>query len=113
MPFINTKTSQPISPEAELRLKNDLGKAIECLKGKSESWLMLGFEGNQKIWFQGTNDPAAMVFVDIFGSAADKDYQELTKQICTILNKELQIPQNRIYVKYSENAHWGWNGGNF
>ena len=113
MPFINTKTNQPISPESEKKIKQDLGKAIECLRGKSESWLMVNFEGNQKMWFQGTNDPAAMVQVDIFGAAPDKEYQDLTKQICVILNAELQIPQNRIYVKYSENTHWGWNGSNF
>lgn len=113
MPFINTKTNQHISPETEKKLKKDLGRAIGYLKGKSESWLMLCFEPNQKMWFQGTDDPAAMVQVDIFGSASDKEYNALTKEIGTILNSELQIPQNRIYVKYSENTHWGWNGGNF
>jgi hypothetical protein len=55
--------------------------------------------------FQGNDEPAAMVQVDIFGTAPDKEYGELTKQICAILNSELQIPQNRIYVKYSENTH--------
>ncbi|HBF37244.1 MAG TPA: hypothetical protein DDW50_07970 [Firmicutes bacterium] len=113
MPFINTKTSQTISPDVEKELKKDLGRAIECLKGKSESWLMLTFEGNQKMWFQGTDEPAAMVQVDIFGTASNKEYEELTKQICAILSSKLQIPQNRIYVKYSENTHWGWNGSNF
>ena len=113
MPFINTKTTQIITPETEIKLKKDLGRAIECIKGKTESWLMLCFEENQKLWFQGTDEPAAMVEVDILGKASDKEYEELTKQICTILNAELQIPQNRIYVKYLEYIHWGWNGNNF
>jgi phenylpyruvate tautomerase PptA (4-oxalocrotonate tautomerase family) len=113
MPFIHTQTNQNISPETEQKLKQQLGRAIECLKGKSESWLMLCFESDQRMWFQGTDAPTAMVQVDIFGKASDKEYNELTKEICTILNSELQIPPNRIYVKYSENTHWGWNGGNF
>jgi phenylpyruvate tautomerase PptA (4-oxalocrotonate tautomerase family) len=113
LPFIDMKTSQAITPETEKKIKKDFGQAIECIKGKTESWLMLCFEGNQKIWFQGTDEPAAMVQVDIFGTASDKEYQELTKQISSILNKELQIPQNRIYVKYTENVHWGWNGSIF
>jgi phenylpyruvate tautomerase PptA (4-oxalocrotonate tautomerase family) len=113
MPFINAKTNQNITPETEQKLKTELGRAIECLKGKSETWLMLCFEPNQKMWFQGTDAPAAMVQVDIFGKASDQEYNALTKEICRLFNSELQIPQNRIYVKYSENAHWGWNGGNF
>ncbi len=112
MPFINTKTSQPITPETEEKLKTELGRAIGCLKGKSESWLMLCFEGNQNMWFQGTADPAAMVQVDIFGTASAEEYGALTREICAILNSELQIPPNRIFVKYSENKHWGWNGNN-
>ena len=113
MPLINTKTTQAISDQTEQKLKSDLGRAIECIKGKSESWLMLAFEPNQKMWFQGSAEPAAIVQVDIFGSASDQEYQALTQQICAIFQAELQIPQNRIYVKYAEYKHWGWNGGNF
>lgn len=43
MPFINTKYSQKITPEQETELKTALGSAVSIL-GKTESWLMLGFE---------------------------------------------------------------------
>ena len=43
MPFINTKYSQKITPEQETELKTALGSAVSIL-GKTERWLMLGFE---------------------------------------------------------------------
>ena len=46
MPFINSKISTPISIEQEQALKTRLGQAISIVPGKSESWLMLGFEPN-------------------------------------------------------------------
>ena len=40
MPFINTKVNVAISKEQEILTKERLGKAIETLPGKTETWLM-------------------------------------------------------------------------
>ena len=62
MPFINSKISTPISIEQEQALKTRLGQAISIVPGKSESWLMLGFEPNYNLYFRGSNsEPLAMV----------------------------------------------------
>jgi hypothetical protein len=42
MPYINTKLSTSLSKEKETALKEQFGKAIALIPGKSESWLMLG-----------------------------------------------------------------------
>lgn len=52
MPFINTKYSQKITPEQETELKTALGSAVSIL-GKTESWLMLGFEQECSLYFRG------------------------------------------------------------
>ena len=49
----------------------------------------------------------------MFGSASSGAYNKMTSVICNILNEELGIPENRIYVKYEEVFNWGWNGSNF
>ena len=113
MPCIQTKTNVEITPETEKTLKSEFGKAIELLPGKSEEWLMLSFEGNSRLYFQGTDGPAAFVDVEIFGKADKASYGRLTASITEILGKELSIPPARIYVHYGETEHWGWNGSNF
>lgn len=114
MPYIQTRTTVEITPEKEAILKEKLGKAIEAIPGKSEAWLMCEFADRCRLWFQGDNsEPIAYVEVKIFGQAVPVYYEKLTALICGILNSELAIPANRIYVKYEEISHWGWNNKNF
>ena len=68
MPFINSKISTSVSAEQEQALKTRLGQAISIVPGKSENWLMLGFEPNYNLYFRGDNsEPLAMVDVSVFG----------------------------------------------
>ena len=53
MPFINTKISVKLTNEKEQIIKEKLGKAIELIEGKTEEWLMIGFEDNYKLYFKG------------------------------------------------------------
>lgn len=114
MPFISTKVNVKISKEKEEILKSKLGKAIELIPGKTEDWLMLSFDDQCNLYFKGVSeDKIAFVEVKIFGKATKADYAKLTKAITDILNQELDINSDRIYVKYEEVDHWGWNGNNF
>ena len=53
MPFINSRVTVKLSDEKEESIQSRLGKAIELIPGKSEEWLMLGFEDNYKLYFKG------------------------------------------------------------
>lgn len=114
MPFIETKTTVNVTDEKREELKTLLGKAIELIPGKNESWLMLSFSDNLKMYFKG-DDSADTAYIDvkIFGKAEKKAYDALTKEICRIYSEILSIPEDRIYVKYEEADLWGWNGMNF
>ena len=114
MPFINSKLSVSLTAEKEEEIKQKLGKAIELIPGKSENWLMVGFEDNYKLYFKGEKAPKiAFVEVKIFGKASGSAYDSLTAAICDIYNETLGIPKDKIYVKYEEVDYWGWNGSNF
>ena len=114
MPFIDTKTTDKIDKDAEIRLKEKFGKAIELIPGKTERWLMLNFSGDCRMAFAGTADnDTAYVNVELLGSASDAVYDKLTKAICDTVSDTLGVPYNRIYVKYEECEHWGYAGENF
>ena len=113
MPFINIKTNTAVSAQQETAIKSAMGKAIAVIPGKSESWLMVGIQPEQKLYFKGDNAPAAMVDVSIYGSAGKSDYNRLTAEICRTISEQLAVEQSRIYVKYTEVENWGWNGANF
>lgn len=112
MPFIELKTNQSIDDVKEA-VKTELGKAITAIAGKSEAWLMVELEGNKDMYFKGSSEPCAMFEVAIFGTASDDEYDDLTKRICEISEKNLGVPADRTYVKYSEIDNWGYNNFNF
>ncbi len=113
MPFINTKYSSAITPDQEEKIKSALGQAVSNL-GKSESWLMVGFEPNCSLYFKGEkSEKIAYVEVSLFGNASRAAYDKMTGEICKILGDVLGVPADKVYVKYSPTDNWGWNGGNF
>lgn len=114
MPFIGSKITVKISKEKEEIVKKRLGEAIKLIPGKSETFLMIGFEDEYTLYLGGEKlDKGAFIEVKIFGKASKEAFSVLTKEICSIYEEELQIPQNKIYVKYEEVENWGWNGSNF
>lgn len=117
MPFINSKVTVKITPEKEAVIKQKLGKAIENIPGKSEGWLMLGFEDEYTLYFKGEKcEKAAFVEVKVYGSPSNSSrtaFESMTAEICRIYGDELGIPAGSIYVTYQMIEDWGWNGGNF
>ncbi len=114
MPFINAKISVKLSEEKKEAIKTKFGKAIELIPGKSENWLMVGFEDEYTLYFKGQKpEKVAFVEVKIYGSASRQAYEQLTGAICSILNEEVGIPAEKVYVTYQEIENWGWNGSNF
>lgn len=114
MPFIHTKVNCSIPRETEKQLATAYGQAISLLPGKTESWLMLQFEENCRLWFRGCPDqPTAMVQVQLYGKADAAACDALTGRICALLEEHLQIAPENVYVKYEETNLWGWNGANF
>lgn len=114
MPFINTKTNIEITKGKEEMIKKKLGKAIQLIPGKSEEWLMVSFEDRCSLYFKGeSNNPIAFVEVKILGIASSEDYMKLTAAISDILQDELNIAPNQVYIRYEETQYWGWNGSNF
>lgn len=113
MPFINVKTNVSVSEEQKTSIKSAMGRAITAIPGKSESWLMVGIEPEYALWFKGEDTPAAMVEVSVFGSPSSDALGALTSHITGILTDNIGVPADRIYVKYTSTADWGWNGSNF
>ncbi len=113
MPFITIKTNTKISTEKKEKIKTVLGEYITII-GKSENWLMISFEDEVKMYFKGqSNFMMAFVQVDLFGSARKNEYNKFTEKISSLLNSELGIELDKIYVRYFETDNWGWNGNNF
>ncbi len=113
MPFIDSKITVPVSTEKRESIKSQFGQAISLL-GKSESFLMVGFEDNYDLYMGGEKlKKGAYVSVSLFGNASSDAYNKMTAEICRLYEKELGIPGDKVYVTYHGVNDWGWNGRNF
>ncbi|MDF2877129.1 MAG: hypothetical protein K0S30_225 [Clostridia bacterium] len=114
MPYIDSKVTVSLTEEKKDVLKTELGKIISLIPGKSEDFLMVGFDDNYSLYFKGNKlDFGAFVEVKIFGATPQASLDAVTKEICMLYSRELDISADCIYVKYEEVSTWGWNGNNF
>ena len=112
MPFIDCKLSQKLNSEQKEKLKTELGQAVRILH-KPESYLMVGIKDEYDLYFAGKSlSNGAYVSISLFGSAPSQ-YGEMTKAVCDILKRTLNINGGDVYVTYHEIDNWGHNGYNF
>ena len=53
MPFINSKITTKLTKEKKDLIKSKLGEIITNIPGKSEDYLMVGFEDEYSLYFRG------------------------------------------------------------
>jgi len=113
MPFIISRVTQKITEEQEQVLKTRLGKAIELVPGKSEEYLLLGFEGGYHLWLRGDNSrPIAYIQANIFGNEGHLGYDAFSLEVTKIFHEVLGIPEDRIYINYTDIPDWAVGGMN-
>ena len=113
MPMIKVETTVSLSEEKRDVLKAELGKAISIM-GKPESYLMINLVDNQDLYFGGNKlDKGAFVEVKVLGNVDAGQSDKMTAKVCEILNAQLGIPGDAVYVAYFGTSNWGWNGSNF
>ena len=113
MPMIKVETTVSLSEEKRDILKAELGKAISIM-GKPESYLMINLVDNQDLYFGGKKmDKGAFVEVKALGNIDAGQSDKMTAKVCEILNVQLGIPGDAVYVAYFGTSNWEWNGSNF
>ena len=113
MPMIKVETTVSLPTEKRDVLKAELGKAISIM-GKPESYLMINLVENQDLYFGGKKlEKGAFVEIKVFGSVDAGQSDKMTAKVCEILNAQLGIPGDAVYVAYFGTSDWGWNGSNF
>lgn len=114
MPYLKINLNQTLSQEkADEFLKVSSQKLAEALL-KPESYVMVELSDAKPLIFAGSTDAAAYVELKSIG-LAPSTHRSLSKMICELLESQLNIPQARIYIEFSDikGANWGWNASTF
>lgn len=114
MPLIKLETSADFSPEQKSKLLTDLSKTVADVTGKPEAYVMATIQ-HSDICMSGTTEPAAFADIKGIGGLDPATNKKLSKAVCSLLSKSLEISSDRVYINFTEVAasSWGWNGGTF
>ena len=116
MPLIQLDTSCDLSDsEKGKTIAAEISRLAAVGIGKPEKYVMVSVRDNVIMTMSGTNTPAAFVSVKSIGGLSKQVNQKLSAEICQMLQKELGIAGDRIYLNFEElpPTHWGWNASTF
>ena len=114
MPLLALQTSALLSNQQRHDLLAPLSKIVaECI-GKPERYVMVTV-GEAAMLMGGAEDSAAYADIRSIGGLNREVNRKLSERICTLLQEQLAIPPDRVYLGFTSVSaeNWGWNGGTF
>jgi phenylpyruvate tautomerase PptA (4-oxalocrotonate tautomerase family) len=112
MPYTKLNTNVEITDKP--KVLRQISQLLAKETGKPESYVMVEIAHNPSMLFAGKDDSLAYLECKSIG-LTEKQAKALSASLCQLLNAELQIPPNRIYIEFSNApaAFWGYNGSTF
>lgn len=116
MPLIELNTSCDLSTQEK---RDGLAQQLSQLAargiGKPEQYVMACVHDKVAMSMSGSSEPTAFVSVKSIGGLSREVNQKLAAEISTVLQAELDIDLERIYLTFTElpATHWGWRGSTF
>ena len=114
MPLFEIRTNQTPSKEEARSVASDLSTICSEILRKPEGYVMVNIQVGQMLLFAGTEDPAAFGELRSINLPA-RETTSLAMQLCSFLAERLDVPENRIYLGFTDvdRNNWGWNGKTF
>ncbi len=111
MPYVSVKTNVAVSLEKEELLIKVLGEGIEVITDKVKENLFINIEEKCRLYKAGNIEiPNAMVSVDLYGHSSSDDLKKYSDIVFTVLENELSIKPEFVYINYTECRHWASRG---
>lgn len=110
MPYIAVSTSAILSEQQKDALKAALGERISVIPGKTEAKLMVDIADGHTMYFAGEKRALAYVDVKCFGTTEFAHKKAFTEAAFAAVQQTTGLPQDSIYLTYSEFANWGTMG---
>jgi phenylpyruvate tautomerase PptA (4-oxalocrotonate tautomerase family) len=116
MPLIQLDTSCDLATQEK---RNALAKELSGLAalviGKPEQYVMAVVHENVAMTMAGETGDCALVTVKSIGGLNRNVNQALASEVCKLLDRELNIVPERVYLTCMElpATHWGWKDRTF
>jgi phenylpyruvate tautomerase len=114
MPLLKLETTVALSDDQRQQMLASLSKIAGETIGKPEQYVMVTV-GQAAILMSGKPGEAAFVDIRSIGGLSADVTRQLSQKVCALLAQSLRVPQNRVYLNFTEveAGNWGWNGSTF
>lgn len=114
MPYLAIQTNQKLNADQSSALLQKTSQTVSEILGKPESYVMVAIQDALPMLFAGKPDPAAYLQLKSLG-LPESSTADFSRALCEVINKELGIAPDRIYIEFSgpERHMWGWNSKTF
>lgn len=114
MPLIRMEVPAQLEEEQKKRIMSEASAAVSRNTGKPELYVMVTIS-KADFMLAGEAKPCAFVDVRGIGGVNSKNNRGITSDICSLLQKELSISPDCIYVTFTDvpGQNWGHNGTTF
>lgn len=113
MPCLTVQTNV-----ADANFTDDLVKQLSAkvaqATGKPEQYVVVHVSAGQKLFFGGSNEPAAYMELVSIGLQTSQT-ASISNQIMTFFEEKFHVNPSRIYIKFTQSTGnmFGWNKGTF
>lgn len=114
MPYLKIQTNQSIPTVQAQALISKASQLVADQLGKPEKYVMVALAPPVPMLFAGSDAPAAYLELKSIGLPSSLT-RDLSQALCTLIEKELAISTERVYIEFADAARamWGWNGSTF
>ncbi len=114
MPLLKLETTVALADDKRQALLASLSKTLAEVTGKPEQYVMVT-ASQIAMQMGGKQGDAAFVDIRGIGGLSGDVNRRLSQKLCRLLSDSLGVPQNRIYLNFTEfeASNWGWQGNTF
>nr|VFK54216.1 MAG: Macrophage migration inhibitory factor (MIF) [Candidatus Kentron sp. TUN]VFK56186.1 MAG: Macrophage migration inhibitory factor (MIF) [Candidatus Kentron sp. TUN]VFK56321.1 MAG: Macrophage migration inhibitory factor (MIF) [Candidatus Kentron sp. TUN] len=114
MPYLKIESNISVDNAKKRSALAKISTTVAEQLGKPTRYMMAAIETDRTMIFSDSDEPLA--FVELKGlGLSELRAATLSGTLCQLLLTEFGIPQDRVYIVFSDipRAMWGWNGGTF
>ncbi|MDR2758746.1 MAG: hypothetical protein LBB78_05145 [Spirochaetaceae bacterium] len=110
MPYIQITIGQELSAPRKEKLKNQLGRLIPIIPGKTEPDLMVSIQDGLSLYMGGTEAPSVYIDLRVYTKTDPEAKKRFARELFEFITREFGIPAARQYLTIGEYEHWGYDG---
>jgi phenylpyruvate tautomerase PptA (4-oxalocrotonate tautomerase family) len=110
MPYIRFEVNQDLSQEKKAMIGRGAAQGVTVIPGKIADRTMVHVSDRCGFYFHGSDRPIAFVEIRLFNKAEKKHKKALAESLYLVLDRELGIAKDDVYMNIIELSSWGKDG---